>query len=94
MRSSHGLHGNSICLALTALGDALRIEFVPEMAGQSPWKRLEVSRHQNCGRAFGLMERLAARLIPRSPGACSVIVRIGSGFTGYAARTPRHWRHR
>ena len=53
MQSPYDLHSNSTCLAPTAFTGCLRIRTpVPEMAGQSPRKRLGVSRHQTGGRAF------------------------------------------
>jgi hypothetical protein len=53
MRSSHGLRGNSTCLALTAVTRCLRIRTsVSEMAGRSLRKRPGVIPHKNRGRAF------------------------------------------
>jgi hypothetical protein len=70
MRSPHGLHSNSTCLAPTDVTRCLRTRTpVPEMTGQSPRKRLGVSRHKNRGRAFLVIRAGPLDLIPRIPGA-------------------------
>jgi hypothetical protein len=70
MRSSHGLRGNSTCLALTAVTRCLRIRTpVPEMAGRSPRKRPGVIRPQESRTRVPGDPGQAVRLISRIPGA-------------------------
>ena len=95
IRFPHDLHSNSTCLAPTAVRRCLLIRTpVPGLAGQSAWMRLGGQPPQKLlTRVPGDPSR-AARLIPRIPGGCSVMAKMGSGLVGYAARTPRHWRNK
>jgi hypothetical protein len=70
MRSSHGLHSNSTLPGADRFyGMLAHPNSVPELAGQSPRKRLGVSRHQHGGRAFLVIQAGPLDLIPRIPGA-------------------------